>query len=339
MLQCNRANLFALVTDLHTKAGTASGPTGDPITAIKLPHVGGHEGVGRIVGLGSSVSKSNPQLQLNKLLGIRFLSRVCHTCYYCKLGQDQYCLNSRNHLHHEDGAFQQYCVLPVKDDYYIPLPDASVCDPAVLGPSLCAGVTAYKAVMNTDPKPGEYLVVIGAGGGLGHFAVQYAQARGARVIGIDSGKDKRDLLVNEYHIPEEHFVDFKNTKSGSVVEDVRNLTDGLGAHAAVVTSGSAAGYTQAADMLRAGGALACCGIPPGKNFLQTPVPAIVIKGLRITGNLVGSLRETVEAVELVVQGKVKPKVTVVPLRDLAKIYERLEKGDVGGRVVLKVAEE
>ena len=258
---------------------------------------------------------------------------------------DQHCPNASNHLHHEDGAFQQYCLLPT--DYVTPLPSAEEMAGKggleVLGPTLCAGVTAYKAVGNTGVRPGEWIVIIGAGGGLGHFAVQYAQVRGARVIAVDSGEEKRKMLVEKYKVPEELFMDFKK---GDVVERIVGLTDGIGANAVVVTSGSSLAYAQAVDMLRPGGALACCGIPPPNRetgiadaFLRTPIPGIVIKGVRIFGNLVGSAKETMEAVELVRCGLVRPMVEVRPFQELAEIYERLERGDICGRVVVKVAEE
>ena len=91
-------------------------------------------------------------------------------------------------------------------------------------------------------------------------------------------------------------------------------------------------------MLRAGGALSCVGIPPGRAFLETPISVIVSKGLRITGNLVGSLKECMEAVDLVRRGVVKPVVSVRPFRELPMVYKELEKGDVTGRVVLKIAD-
>lgn len=87
-------------------------------------------------------------------------------------------------MHHEDGSFQQYIALDA--DYLTVLPDDV--DPAVMGPVLCAGLTAYKvcldavfviecliadvlkAVLNANVRPGSWLVVVGAGGGLGHLA-------------------------------------------------------------------------------------------------------------------------------------------------------------------------
>lgn len=83
-------------------------------------------------------------LQLGTLVGIRFASRVCHRCEYCTSGREQHCTDATNHLHHEDGSFQQYCVLDTK--YLTPLPQEV--DPRAIGPALCAGVTAYKASLS-----------------------------------------------------------------------------------------------------------------------------------------------------------------------------------------------
>lgn len=123
--------------DLHTKSGTAASSQGTPITNIKFPHVGGHEGVGRIVKLGPNCDES---VKLGGLVGIRFLSRICRRCEFCLAGKEQYCAKATNHLHHEDGSFQEYIALDA--DNLTILPDDI--DPKLIGPVLCAGVTAYK---------------------------------------------------------------------------------------------------------------------------------------------------------------------------------------------------
>ncbi|KAK4941061.1 hypothetical protein LTR10_018982 [Elasticomyces elasticus] len=312
-------------SDLHTKAGTATGADGKPITNIKLPHVGGHEGVGRIVAFGPNLSPTK-DLQLGTLVGIRFASRVCHECEYCVSGREQHCTNSTNHLHHEDGSFQQYCVLDTK--YLTTLPQDI--EPTVVGPALCAGVTAYKAVVNANLKEGEWLTVIGAGGGLGHFAVQYGLALGAKVLGVDAGSGKQQFIESLGA----KFLDFSKCKD--LAQEVQKITGGGGTHAAVVTSGHPLAFRKLADMIRVGGSLSLVGIPPGDVCLDTPVATIVIKGLKIQGNLVGSLKETLEAVELVRNGKVKPHVQIRPFRDLPQVYDMLEKGDIPGRIVLEM---
>jgi alcohol dehydrogenase, propanol-preferring len=81
------------------------------------------------------------------------------------------------------------------------------------------------------------------------------------------------------------------------------------------------------------------GIPPGDVKLDTPIATIIVKGLKISGNLVGSLEETLESVELVRSGKVHPHIEVRPFRELPEVYEKLEKGDVPGRIVLQVGVE
>jgi propanol-preferring alcohol dehydrogenase len=205
-------------------------------------------------------------------------------------------------------------------------------DPVATAPTLCAGLTAYKALKNSEVKVGDWMAVVGAGGGLGQYAVQIGLARGARVIGIDSGEQKRELVTSFGAT----FVDFRETKD--VVEEVKRLTNG-GVDAVVVSAGHSSAFAQAASMLRIGGTMCCIGIPPGGGRIETPVSEIVIKGLKIKGNLVGNLKECLEAVDLVKNGHVKPKTYVRPFRDLPAVYEELEKGDIAGRVVLKVGDD
>ncbi|KAF2084854.1 putative alcohol dehydrogenase [Saccharata proteae CBS 121410] len=312
--------------DLHTKQGTAAGPDGLPITEIALPHIGGHECVGRVVAIGPN---TKPGIGIGQLVGIRFSSRICRRCQFCLAEKEQHCVKSTNHLHHEPGSFQEYIALDA--DYLTILP-ADV-DPVVIGPVLCAGLTAYKAVLSTSITMGEWLVVIGAGGGLGHLAVQYALAAGAQVVGVDAGWEKGRYLLNELGV--HAYVDVQTCDLTCAVLDI---TSG-GAHAIIVTADSADAFKSAADMLRVGGVLSCVGIPPGKAFIEVPVASIVIKSLRITGNLVGSLKECLEAVELVRMGVVKPKVVVREFRELEGIYGELERGEISGRVVVRIARD
>ncbi|KAI9670343.1 MAG: hypothetical protein M1831_006557 [Alyxoria varia] len=332
----------------HSARGTASGPDGENVKTIKLPHVGGHEGVGRIVALGPNITQppspasyhrpasdkppepSDSEIRVGALVGIRFIARVCHRCESCLKGMEQYCPRAVNHLYHEDGAFQEYCLLDA--GYLVMLPDDT--DQVAVGPTLCAGVTAYKGVLNADVKAGETIAIVGAAGGLGHFAVQYARASGARVIAVDSGPQKKSFLES---MGAAHYVDISTTSDP--VAAVRSLTDGnLGVHGVVVTAGSVKAYSSAAEMLRVGGTLSCVGII-AKGFIETPTNAIVIRQLRIVGSLVGSSSECLDAVGFVQRGEVKPKVTVRGFRELADIYEDMEQGKIEGRVVVKVAQD
>lgn len=110
---------------------------GSYIHNIKLPHVGGHEGIGRIVALGPGVTED---IKIGSYVGVPFIARVCHRCNYCLAAKEQYCAKQLNHLHHRDGSFQEYIVIGA--DYLAVLPDDI--DPVLMGPILCAGVTTYK---------------------------------------------------------------------------------------------------------------------------------------------------------------------------------------------------
>ncbi|KAE8539371.1 hypothetical protein D1P53_004471 [Cryptococcus gattii VGV] len=277
-------------SDLHTKEGTAGGADGQNITNIKLPHIGGHEGVGRVMVVGDAVKG----VKQDALVGIRF--------EYIALDGDN------------------LTILP--DDV----------DPVTIGPVLCAGVTAYKCVKSCQNNPGEWMVIIGAAGGMGHLAIQYAKVMGARVIAIDGGEVKKDLCLS---LGAEHYIDFLKSDT---VNEVLQLTS-TGAHSVVCTSGNAKAYASAAEMLRVGGTLACGGIPPGTPPIETSIGKIVIKGLKIVGCLVGSLKETLEAVELTRLGMVKPIVEVRDWKEISQVYEDLQKDRIKGRVVVKVARE
>lgn len=91
-------------------------------------------------------------------------------------------------------------------------------------------MTVYKALKVSNTKVGDFVVLPGAGGGLGHLAVQYARAMGLRVIAVDTGADKKKLVLG---LGAEKWIDFKESKN--IVQDIKDACDGLGPHAAVVT--------------------------------------------------------------------------------------------------------
>lgn len=85
--------------------------------------------------------------------------------------------------------------------------------------------------------------------------------------------------------------------------------------------------------------MSCSGIAPEFACMETPTATIVIKNLKIVGNLVGSAQEALEAVEFVTRGTVKPRVQVREFVELPQVYEEMERAEIEGRVVLKVAKD
>ena len=129
---------------------------------------------------------------------------------------------------------------------------------------------------DSGARPGQWVALPGAGGGLGHLAVQYANAMGFRVVGIDTGKEKEELVKS---LGAESFIDFKT--SSDVIEDVRKLTDG-GPHAVIVIAASAKPYQDALKMCRTRGTVVAVGLPAntviGANVFDTVVRSLTVKG-------------------------------------------------------------
>jgi propanol-preferring alcohol dehydrogenase len=138
---------------------------------------------------------------------------------------------------------------------------------------LCAGVTTYRALKFSGAQHGDWLVISGAGGGLGHLAMQYARVRGLRVIAIDTGAEKKALCEK---LGAEVWIDFKETEN--IASAVHAATGGLGAQLALVTAGTGEGYRQAISYLRRGGTLVACGLPPTAT-LDASIYGIVVNVL------------------------------------------------------------
>lgn len=174
----------------------------------------------------------------------------------------------------------------------------------------------------------------GAGGGLGHIAVQLgARGMGYRVIGIDSDS-KEDLVLSS---GAEHFLPVSLGKE--LPDKVKELTGGLGATAVVVVAAANAAYAQAADMLRIGGTLVCVGIPEGEPVpIAGVVPQFMVaKALRIVGVAVGDRREAIETMDFARRGIVKTHFRLEKMDKLADVFQEMEEGKLRGRVVLDLS--
>lgn len=152
------------------------------------------------------------------------------------------------------GTFQQYVVSPAS--YVTPIPD-SVTDLAAAAPLMCGGVSVYTALKRAGVKQGDWVVVSGAGGGLGHLAVQYARVLGGRVLGVDAGA--KEALVRE--LGAEAFFDFTASASDeALAERVLEVTGG-GAQIVMMCVGSARAYASGMSWLGFRGKLCCLGLP------------------------------------------------------------------------------
>jgi propanol-preferring alcohol dehydrogenase len=197
-------------------------------------------------------------------------------------------------------------------------------DFAAIAPILCAGVTTYKGLKETEARPGEWVVISGVGG-LGHVAIQYAKAMGLKVAAVDIAEDKlklaratgADLAVNAL--------------AADAVEKVLAATGG-GAHGILVTAVSTAAFAQALKMVRRKGTVSLVGLPPGE--FPTPIFDVVLKRITVRGSIVGTRRDLDEAVAFATEGKVRAEITEVPLSQINDVFDRMKSGKIEGRIVL-----
>jgi propanol-preferring alcohol dehydrogenase len=195
--------------------------------ATKLPCTASHEGAGTVVSVGSSVANFKPGDRVMCGLPVHF----CGHCADC-LGPEnykQYCPNIAGHIGVTlDGAFAEYVLVDSRCSAV--LPDSVSFETAA--PLACAGCTIWRGVLQSELQAGEWIALVGSGGGLGHLGIQFAKALGLNVIGIDA-RDEGLKLSREAGA---HVVIDARKGDKFVVEEVGKVTNKMGADATVNVS-------------------------------------------------------------------------------------------------------
>jgi propanol-preferring alcohol dehydrogenase len=198
-----------------------------------MPITLGHEVAGSVERVGAQVS--------NVKIGDRVCLHYnisCGNCYYCKMGQEQFCDTVKMLGHHVDGGYAEYIAIPARNA--VPLPDEI---PFEQGATLmCASATAFHALSKGRVKAGETVAIFGVGG-LGLSAIQLAKALGAvAVYAVDIQQDKLELASEYDAIP----IDARRVDA---VEEIRKLTKGRGVNVALEMIGLRKTMEQAIDSI------------------------------------------------------------------------------------------
>lgn len=331
---------------------------------ISPGQVGGHEGVGTVVAFGSDTERF--ALKLGDRVGgnrwrinirlceqsadahvVKWMHSTCGICTPCLNGLDGCCVNGEISGFGTPGTFQQYVVAPA--NYVTSIPNGLPSELAA--PILCGGLTVYSALKKSGAQPGDWVVIPGAGGGLGHLAIQIgarvmgyrmivrSNPRGASVLkiivvqAIDAA-DKEDfcracgadIFFNASEMSDE------TTASSRILK----ATSEMGATAVVVCAASNAVYAQALSFLCPGGTLVCVGVPKGDLLpIGGSYPGkLVNKQLKIIGSTVGNREDAREIVEMAARGLVIPNVKVERMENLTSVFLLMLEGKLQGRVVL-----
>lgn len=299
-------------TDLHAIQGDWPIKPG-------LPFIPGHEGAGVVTEVGAGVK----HLRSGDPVGIAWLHDACGHCEYCVSGWETLCEGQRNSGYSVNGTFSDYAIADAA--YVARLPHN--CDFIALAPILCAGVTSYKGIRETEARPGEWIAISGIGG-LGHLAIQYARAMGLHVAAIDVSESKLALARS---LGAELVV---NANDASALEDIRRATGG-GAQGVLVTAVSPSAFSQALGMVRRKGTISLVGLPPGE--FATPIFDVVLKRITLRGSIVGNRQDLAEAVAMAAYGKVRAQVEAFALSQVNEVLERLRVGGIEGRAVLDMS--
>jgi len=299
-------------TDLHAVEG-------DWPVKPKMPLIPGHEGVGYVVAVGPDVNN----VKEGDAVGVPWLYSACGCCDHCITGWETLCESQQNGGYSVDGGFAEYVIADARYVGHLPVNTNFL----EMAPILCAGVTVYKGLKETEVKPGEWVAISGIGG-LGHVAVQYAKAMGMHVAAIDVGNDKLDLAKR---LGADLVVNAKEQNPG---EFLKKETGGM--HGTLVTAVSPIAFKQGLETLRRKGTMALNGLPPG-NF-DLSIFDTVLNRITIRGSIVGTRKDLQEAIEFAVEGKVKANVTAAKLEDINDVFDKMKKAEIEGRMVLQIAE-
>ena len=288
------------------------------------PHTLGADGAGVVDALGPGGEGPEPGSEVVINPGI-----FCGKCQACLRGQQSLCETFSVLGEHLQGVHADYCVVPVRNLH--PKPEPLSCAEAAAYPLVFA--TAWRMLMTRARlQPGEWVLVWGAGSGVGSAAVTLAGALGARVIATASSNDV--LAVAR----ERGAVATINHREQDVLAAVRELTGGRGVEVVYEHVGAETWATSIEALCR-GGRLVVTGATTGGNP-PARLHRIFWKQLDVLGSTMASDSEFRAVTHLFAQGRIRPLVdSVRPLEEVQDAQRRLEAGEQNGKLVLEISHD
>jgi propanol-preferring alcohol dehydrogenase len=296
-------------TDLHAA-------NGDWPLKPTPPFIPGHEAIGIVVALGAGVTI----VKEGDRVGVPWLYSACGHCEYCLSAWETVCDEAKFGGYTQNGGFAEYVL--ADPNYVAHIPKGL--GPKEAAPLICAGITTYKGIKQTEARPGDWLAVSGCGG-LGHLAIQYAKAMGLLVCGVDIEDGK---LEHAKRLGADLVINAKTQDPAAVLKK----ETGGGAHGVLITAPSLPAFKQGVAMTRKRGICVLVGLPPGTFPLE--IFTLVASAITVRGSFVGTREDMAECLDFAAKGKVKADIELQPLSEINKIFTRLEHGDVASRVVL-----
>ena len=299
-------------SDLHIVRGDWAGlPNSMPL---------GHEGIGIVEALGPGAERY-VSVGDRVILGLGGTGGGywCGACEYCMRGEPRHCAQTKGIM----GTFsQEFCVYAKS---LVKLPDSVGDEEAALA---CGGLTAYGAVkklLKHHILPGRKIAVIGAAGGLGHYAVQIASSFGYKVVGVDIGADRLA------------FVESLGAHMVLSADEAASTAQSFGGvDASLVFSAKLAGFDLGLKMLRRGGLFVAVGIPASsEGNIQLNPWEFFQRDPTLIYSAVGTVQDMRELVDMAAEGRVKSHIgRTAALSEIGDVFDDLEAGKYVGRAVI-----
>jgi len=288
---------------------------------VPLPHILGGDGAGVVAETGAEARnvKTRDRVCLYPLSG-------CARCEFCITDREFLCRELRVLGAREDATYAEYVRVPARNCF--PIPRHLSFEEAAAFPFVY--VTVWRMlVTNAVLKPGEYVLILGIGGGVASAALQVAAHMGAQVIVTSSSDEK---LARAKQLGAQCGI---NYKTADFAKEVRGLTGKRGVDVVVDCVGGESWMKSLACLAR-GGRLVTCGATAGASP-RTDVRRIFWNHLKIFGSILGTREDFGQVLNFLEFTRTKPIIDrVFSLREAAAAQMRMEEGKQFGKIVLRV---
>jgi NADPH:quinone reductase-like Zn-dependent oxidoreductase len=294
---------------------------GIPGIQFPLPLIPGSDIAGEIAAVGSAAQRVRVGEQVVLSPGVG-----CGQCVACSSGNDSQCRWYRLIGYMRDGGCAEYVVAPEAN--VLPKPAGLSFEEAAAVPLVF--LTAWHMLITrAQLKPGEDVLILGAGSGIGSAAIQIAKLVGARVIATAGGPAK---FEKARALGADEMIDHSKQ---DISEEARRLTGKRGVDVVFEHVGKAT-WEQSVKSLATAGRLVTCGATTGREGL-TDLRLLFARQLSLLGSYMGSRGELFDVLKLVEERKLRPVVDrVLPLEQARAAHEVMERREQFGKVVLRV---